>query len=161
MPDVEPISRTVTVRSSPERAFRLFTEQMGTWWPVDQYSRAVSEFARDGVTVDRLEVQARMGGSILEHLSDGRVLPWGEVAAWEPPHRVLMAWRPHSLPEPSTELEVTFTAKGDGTLVELEHRGWERLSGEFRASLYDVYVRGWKTTLASFVAAVDRAISHG
>jgi len=153
---VEPIRRTVTVRDDPERAFDLFTAHMGTWWPVDAYSRAVSEFENEDVEVARLEFQARMGGSILEHTSDGRILPWGEVIAWHPPHRVLMAWRPHSEPEPPTEVEVTFTAREGGTLVELEHRGWERLSEDFRQGLYETYARGWITTLGCFAAASDR-----
>ncbi len=150
---VEPIRQTVTVRADPERAFDLFTEGMGTWWPVQAYSRAVAEFADEGVEVARLEFQARMGGSILEHLSDGSVLPWGVVIAWDPPRSVLMAWRPHSKPEPPTEVEVTFTAGADGTLVELEHRGWDRVSDEFRRDLYEIYARGWVTTLGSFAAA--------
>ncbi len=111
---VEPIRGTVTVRIDPARAFELFTEHMGSWWPVDAYSRAVSEFEGEGIEVTRLEFQARTGGSILEHTSDGRTLPWGEVIAWHPPHRVVMAWHPHSLPEPPTELEVTFTALEGG-----------------------------------------------
>lgn len=155
---VEPIHQTVTVRSAPERAFDLFTEQMGTWWPVQAYSRAVSEFVDENMQVARLEFQAGLGGSILEHMSDGRILPWAEVVAWHPPHRVLMAWRPHSEPEPPTEVEVKFTARGGGTLVELEHRGWERLSEDFRAGLYDIYARGWITTLGCFAAAADRDI---
>ena len=154
---VELIRQVVTVRGAPERAFELFTERMGTWWPVESYSRAESEFEHEGVEVTELEFQARMGGSVLEHLSDGRILPWAEVIAWRPPHRVLMAWRPHSSPEPPTEVEVTFTARGGGTLVELEHRGWERLSEDFRASLYDIYARGWITTLGCFAAAADRS----
>ena len=154
----EPIRRTVTVRCPPERAFDLFTEEMGTWWPVESYSRAVSEFAGTGVEVDRLEFQARGGGSILEHMSDGRTLPWAEVIAWDPPHRVVLAWRPHSMPEPPTELEVTFAADGDGTLVEVEHRGWEQLSDGFRDALYDVYDRGWTSTLELFAAVADRPV---
>jgi uncharacterized protein YndB with AHSA1/START domain len=153
---VEPIRQTVTVRSAREAAFDLFTEGMGTWWPVDEYSRAVSEFAADGVRVTRLEFQARMGGSILEHLSDGRVLLWAEVVAWEPPHRVVLAWRPHSLPEPPTEVDVSFTQQADGTtLVEMEHRGWEGLSEGFREELYGIYARGWVTTLDRFAHLAD------
>jgi uncharacterized protein YndB with AHSA1/START domain len=151
----EPIRRSATVRSDPQRAFEVFTEQMGSWWPLDAYSRAVSEFEAEGLHAERLEFQARAGGSIIEHMSDGRSLPWGEVTVWEPPHRVVMAWRPHSSPEPPTELEVRFTAQGTGTLVDVEHRGWERLSEEFRNGLYDVYVRGWVTTLDRYVAAAD------
>ena len=153
--NIEPIRRRVSVRTDPERAFHLFTVRMGTWWPLDAYSRSVNEFA-GAVGVTRLEFQARMGGSILEHLADGRVLPWGEVTAWEPPHSVVMAWSPHSLPEPPTEVEVTFTARDADTLVEVEHRGWEVLSEGFRTSLYDIYVRGWTATLERFAEAADR-----
>jgi alkylated DNA nucleotide flippase Atl1 len=156
---IEPIRETVTVRSDPERAFDLFTSQMDTWWPVESYSRAVSEFEHEDVTVAELEFQARMGGSILEHLSDGRTLPWAEVIAWHPPQRVLLAWRPHSMPEPPTEVEVTFSAREGGTLVEVEHRGWQRLSRDFRQALYEIYVRGWFTTLRCFAAAADRDIA--
>lgn len=155
---VEPIRHAVVVRSDPIRAFTVFTEQMGTWWPVNSYSRAVSEFEHEDVGVVKLEFQARMGGLILEHMSDGRVLPWAEVVAWEPPHRVLMAWRPHSSPEPPTELEVKFAARDGATQVELEHRGWGRLSEGFREGLYELYVRGWPTTLESFVAVADQAL---
>lgn len=95
---------------------------------MEAYSRAVSEFAHENVEVTELEFQSRPGGSILEHMSDGRVLPWAEVIVWRPPHRVVLAWRPHSALEPPTEVEVTFTARELGTFVELEHREWQRLS---------------------------------
>jgi uncharacterized protein YndB with AHSA1/START domain len=153
MPGVAPIRQKVEVPGSPDRAFRLFTEQMGTWWPVHDYSRAVSEFQAENVRAERLEFQTRLGGSILEHMSDGRVLPWAEVIVWEPPHRVVMAWRPHSSEEPPTEVDVTFTPRDGDTLVELEHRGWEGLSEAFREGLYDIYARGWVTTLGLFVSA--------
>jgi uncharacterized protein YndB with AHSA1/START domain len=155
--NAEPIRRSVTVPVDPERAFDLFTLQMGTWWPLDSYSRAVSEFADEDVVAARLEFQARVGGALLEHMSDGRVLPWAEVSAWNPPLRVVMAWRPHPFPEPATEVSVTFAARDGATLVEVEHRGWERLSPDFRAELYAVYVRGWTATLACFTAALDSA----
>ena len=154
---MEPIRQVVTVPIHPHRAFDLFTEKMGTWWPVESYSRAVSEFRHDDVEVAGLEFQARMGGSILEHMSDGRTLPWAEVIAWQPPHRVVMAWRPHALPEPPTELEVTFAARNAGTLVEIEHRGWDGLSEDFRTQLYEIYERGWGTTLMRFAAAARGA----
>jgi uncharacterized protein YndB with AHSA1/START domain len=153
---MDPMRRTVTVRCTVERAFRLFTEDMGTWWPLESYSRAVSEFEGQGVKAERLEFQARSGGSLLEHMSDGRTLPWAEVIAWDPPRRVVLAWRPHSMPEPPTEVEVTFTEAGRGTLGEVVHRGWERLSDDFRAGLYDIYARGWNSTLERFAAAADR-----
>jgi uncharacterized protein YndB with AHSA1/START domain len=150
-----PIRQTVTVRSDPERAFDLFTDQMGTWWPVELYSRAVNEFEHEDVKVAQLVFEGRLGGSIFERLTDGRVFPWAEVVSWQPRHRVQLSWRPHSRPEPPTEVEVTFTAREGGTLVEVEHRGWERLSEEFRQGLYEIYVRGWPTTLRCFADVAD------
>ena len=148
-----PMRHAVTVAVPPERAFELFTTGIGSWWPLDDYSRAVSEFAADGLRAVRLEFQARDAGSLLEHVSDGRVLPWAEVTTWDPPRRVVLAWRPHSLPEPPTELDVSFEPQRDGTLVRLEHRGWNRVSQRFRDELYGVYARGWPTTMERFVNA--------
>jgi uncharacterized protein YndB with AHSA1/START domain len=154
--NIEPIRQTVSVRCVPERAFELFTNQMSTWWPVESYSRAVSEFQHEDVKTAELVFQARMGGSILERLTDGRILPWAEVIGWQPPHRVLLSWRPHSAPEPPTEVDVTFTEREWGTLVEVEHRGWQLLSEEFREGLYEIYSRGWPTTLQLFAVVADR-----
>lgn len=153
MDGTHPIRGAVAVPTDPERAFELFTNEMGTWWPLDSYSRAVSEFEHEDVEVAELVFQARMGGSILERMTDGRVLPWAEVIAWQPPQRVVLSWRPHSLPEPPTELEVRFAARAGATSVEIEHRGWERLSDEFRASLHAIYARGWPFTLRCFAEA--------
>lgn len=149
----DPIRRTVILPGAPSPAFDLFTSGMGTWWPLDAYSRVVNELDGRGLRADWLEFQPRLGGSILEHVSDGSVLRWGDVIVWDPPNRVVISWQPHSLPEPPTELEVAFSARGGDTLVELEHRGWDRLSDGFRAAMYEIYVRGWVTTLDLYVAA--------
>jgi uncharacterized protein YndB with AHSA1/START domain len=157
-----PIRQAVAVRADPERAFEVFTAGMGSWWPLDAYSRAVNELLQDeGVVAERLEFESGPGGRILEHLSDGRVLPWAEVVAWEPPRRVVMAWRPHSLPEPPTDVEVTFSAQGDGTMVELEHRGWELLSEGFREAMYGLYADGWPATLDRFAAVAGGIATEG
>ena len=34
---IEPIRRSITVHRAPEEAFRLFTTEMGTWWPLANY----------------------------------------------------------------------------------------------------------------------------
>jgi uncharacterized protein YndB with AHSA1/START domain len=154
-PDARPIAESLAVGVDPALAFEVFTVGMGTWWPVDSYSRAVSELAHEHVEVVRLEFQPRLGGAIIEHLSDGRQLPWGEVIDWDPPQRVVIAWKPHALPEPPTELEVTFRAGPSGTLVELQHRGWDRVSPGFLSEMYGLYERGWPGTLGRFVDVAE------
>jgi uncharacterized protein YndB with AHSA1/START domain len=152
---IEPIRRSVTVHVPPDRAFRVFTEQMTEWWPHQTHSRAAREFDDEpSLTVRSIELQGRVGGLVLEHMSDGRALPWAEVIGWDPPNRFAMAWRPHTRPEPPTEVEVTFTPIEGGTRVELEHRGWERLT-ELRDELYESYGGGWIDTLGRFAALVD------
>ena len=50
-----------------------------------------------------------------------------------------------------------FSAGPHGTVVEVEHRGWERLSEGFRAQMHEIYVRGWLSTLGRYAQAADRA----
>lgn len=156
MTDHDPIRRSVTVHCNLERAFEVFTAEMGRWWPVATHSRAASEFEAEELKVERVEFQPFAGGQVLEHMSNGTALPWAEVLVWEPPVRLVMAWKPHPRPTPPTEVEVRFTAQGEHTLVELEHRGWERLGPdaiEGRAG----YSEGWVLTLERFRIGVEQA----
>jgi hypothetical protein len=151
----EPIRRSVTVRLDPAAAFELFTSGLGSWWPLETHSRAASEFEGEGVKVERVEFEARAGGNVLEHLSNGEVLPWAEIIVWEPPSRFVLAWRPHPRPQPPTEVEVRFDPDARGTRVELEHRGWERLGAEVTAGR-EGYAAGWARALELFREAADR-----
>jgi uncharacterized protein YndB with AHSA1/START domain len=119
--------RTVRVRCSLDRAFRVFTEGMGTWWPLETHSIAVDQEL--GQKADTLKIDTREEGRIQEILEDGSARDWGGVVAWEPPHRVLFAWKPNDRPTPPTEVEVRFSPESGETLVQLEHRGWDRQGG--------------------------------
>jgi len=152
---LEPIRRSMTVACSPERAFRLFTREIGSWWPVEVHSRAADDFEGQGIEVERIEFQGRIGGRVLEHMSDGRTLPWAEVLAWEPPSCFVLSWHPSYSARPPTEVEVRFSAFGPGTLVELEHRGWEALGPEIAAEIQGSYAAGWIPTLERFRAHVE------
>jgi uncharacterized protein YndB with AHSA1/START domain len=160
MNDVEPIRRSVTVRCTPEDAFRVFTDQMDDWWPLETHGRAADQLADEGVKAERLEVQGRIGGQIIEHMSNGESLPWGEFLAWEPPTRLVLGWKPHSRPVAPTEVEVRFLPDGDETRVELEHRGWERVGAE-APEVREAYgsPQGWVTTLNVFAAAIEREVA--
>jgi uncharacterized protein YndB with AHSA1/START domain len=150
----EPISRTVTVRRSSERAFRVFTEEMGTWWPLDTHSIAVDQGL--GQRAENLKVAAREGGRIEEVLQDGTTRDWGGIVVWEPPHRVVYSWKPNDHPIPPTEVDVRFIPQGDGTVVELEHRGWEHL-GDWAQRVRPLYASegGWIMVLDRFRRAAD------
>jgi uncharacterized protein YndB with AHSA1/START domain len=153
MTTIEPLRASVTVQRPPDDAFRLFTRDMGAWWPLDRHSLAADEY--DGrVTVEALTFEERAGGRIVERMSDGREGTWGTVLVWEPPSRLVLAWKPNTNELPPTELEIRFTSAGAGTLVELEHRGWERL-GVAADGARAGYGAGWAGVLTAFAAAAD------
>jgi uncharacterized protein YndB with AHSA1/START domain len=151
MTSTEPLRASVTVERSPADAFRLFTRDMGTWWPVQLHSLAADEH-EGRVGVDSLEFEEREGGRIVERMSDGSAGTWGTVLVWDPPSRVVLAWKPNTSDRPPTELEVRFTPTAGGTVVELEHRGWERL-GEIAEEARAGYGQGWAGVLSRYAAA--------
>ena len=148
----EPIRRSVRVGRSQEDAFRLFTEHIGDWWPTEMFSRTADEEFGEGVKLERVVFEPRQGGRVYEVTSDGQEASWAEVLVYEPPSRIVLAWKPNDTDRPPTEVEVRFEPDGSGTRVELEHRGWERL-GDLAAKARQGYSDGWRTPLERFVAA--------
>ena len=76
---------------------------------------------------------------------------WAEIVAYEPPARIVLAWKPNDRPEPPTEVEIHFVPDGDGTIVSLEHRGWDKL-GARAAEAREGHDGGWQLPLERFVA---------
>ena len=147
----EPVKKSINVERSPEDAFQLFTERIGDWWPVEHYSRTVDEGNLD-VKVERMVFEPREGGRIYEVASDGTEGDWATILAYEPPERVVLAWKPNDEDHPPTEVEIRFTADGTGTRVDLEHRGWETIGDRAEGSRGS-YSAGWDEVLDRFAIA--------
>jgi uncharacterized glyoxalase superfamily protein PhnB/uncharacterized protein YndB with AHSA1/START domain len=114
----------VLVEVSPEDAFAVFTEEIALWWKPLLKNRFRP--TRNG----RMRFEPGVGGRLVEEDIDspGDVFEIGRVQVWEPGKRLLFDWRlPNYQPHEKTEVEVQFQAKGSGTLVTLEHRGFEAL----------------------------------
>ena len=141
---VEPVRRSVTVGRSVEEAFALFTEGISSWWPFATHSIG-GENAVEAI------FEHREGGRVYERLADGTEHEWADITAWEPPHRFVLGW--HVNPERETEVEVRFVPAGEGTRVELEHRGWERLTESVAATSRRNYDVGWQEVLGKYEAA--------
>ena len=148
----EPIRRSVRVDRTQEDAFELFTERIGEWWPTEEFSRTADEEFGEGVELERVVFEPRQGGRVYEVTWDGQEASWAEVLVYEPPSRIVLAWKPNDTDRPPTEVEVRFEPDAGGTRVELEHRGWERL-GDLAAKARQGYSDGWRTPLERFVAA--------
>jgi hypothetical protein len=142
---IEPIRIEFVLECAPAHAFRTWTARISTWWPADH---TVS--AEDGLTV---VLEGRPGGRIYERTRDGVEQEWGEVTIWEPPGRLAYLWHLRRDRADATEVEIRFTERGHATtLVEIEHRGWERLGAE-GTTWRDRNRGGWATLLPHFVAA--------
>jgi uncharacterized protein YndB with AHSA1/START domain len=149
----EPIRASITVNREPEDAFRIFTRSMGTWWPVADYSMAADR-EEEGIKVESVVFEEREDGRVYEVMSDGTEGTWAIVLTWDPPRRLVLAWKPNLSDNPPTELEVTFAPEGSGTVVELEHRGWERL-GALAERARAGYGAGWTVVLELFARTAE------
>ena len=117
---------SIVVDTSVEKAFSVFTEDIGSWWPPEHHLAPVTEMV----------FEPRVGGQIFDRLKDGGESRWSRVLAYEPPTRVVFSWdvspqwQIESNPENTSEVEVRFTAEGPNqTRVELEHRNLDRHGG--------------------------------
>jgi uncharacterized protein YndB with AHSA1/START domain len=142
------LRKSIVVACSVEHAFRVFTERTGEWWPFAGHSL----FDEGSETV---VFEPRVGGRVAERAKSGEEGVWGTVTAWDPPHGFGMTWHPGRDEETAQDLEVRFSAEGDGTRVDLVHTGWERL-GNRMAEISGHYDEGWDFVLDLFVDAAEK-----
>jgi uncharacterized protein YndB with AHSA1/START domain len=139
---IEAVRKTVTVDCVVEEAFRIFTADAKTWWPVEAHSI-------HGSDVREIVFEGHEGGEVYEVSAGGEKGHWATVLSWEPPNRLVLAWNILERDPVATELEVHFLPEGERTRVELEHRGWERVA-EDPSSKRNEYDAGWKKVLAVY-----------
>jgi len=149
------VTKSVVVEAPVEEAFRIFTEDIGSWWPREHHILQAQ--------LADMVFEPRVGGYVYDRGVDGSECRWARVLAYEPPHRVVFSWdialdwQIEKDPERTSEIEVRFIAEGGGrTRIELEHRkldrhgpGWEAMRDAVESE------GGWPLGLARFA---DRII---
>lgn len=115
---------SIRVAASPERAFAVFTGEIGAWWrssPLFAFTpRGPGELAFEPPDA------AGRGGRLVERLDGGRVFEIGPVRVWAPGERLVFGWRQATFgPGQATEVEVRFEAVDGGARVTVEHSGWD------------------------------------
>ena len=144
------VRRSVSVPIDPAKAFELFTERMTEFWP-SEHSIGTTDLAE-------VVIEPREGGRWFERGVDGSECPWGRVAQWTTPGRLVLMWQITAAwqydPSFLTEVEVDFIDEGAGrTRVELAHRHLERY-GEHADMMRQAFDSpgGWTGTLNGFAA---------
>src|SRR5260221_7005328 len=108
--DPNSVRKVIQVKAPQAVVWGVFTEKMGTWWPLATYKIGKAN-AVDAV------IEPRVGGRWYEHGDDGSTCQWGSVLSWD----INADWQYDA--SLKTEIEVRFIADGkDRTRVELEHR---------------------------------------
>ena len=152
MSATDSVTRVVNVAVDPETAFRVFTEEIDSWYVRGPYSwnnpeKAVAIRFDPGAGGRWIEVWDRATG-------EGFVQ--GTITAWEPGRRLRMSYHGAFLPDDvSTEIEVRFEPTSSGTRVTLEHSGLDGLAAETR----DLWrQRAWNQLVNDFATFTNR---HG
>ncbi|MCU1279343.1 MAG: ATPase [bacterium] len=149
-PAVAPIRKVLTVQAPQERAFRVFTENMGQWW-VKEHHIGASPFKA-------IVVEPKQNGRWYEVGEDGGECEWGKVVLWEPPRRLILGWQLNMEfkfdPTLVSEVEINFTPLDAArTRIDFEHRDIEKL-GEAAAKVRGEMDSGWGQILDGYVARV-------
>jgi uncharacterized protein YndB with AHSA1/START domain len=150
---IAPVRKSVHVKAGQAHAFEVFTTGLDRWWP------------RKGTIgtspLKTVTIEPRLGGRWYELGEDGSQATVGKILFWDPPNCFIVSWDINSHWKPDTivgsEVEVRFVAKGpEATVVELEHRKFERMGAEAGASLRKDVDGGWLGILEGFRAVAEQ-----
>jgi uncharacterized protein YndB with AHSA1/START domain len=147
----------VIVEAPADRAFRVFTEKMDTWWPATHHI-GKSDFK--AIVLDK-----RTNGRWAEIGADGSECDWGRVLVFDPPRRLVLAWQltaEWTFDENFvTEVEVNFTPMDGGrTRVALEHRNLERFGKLEEQIVKSVGSEGgWPMIMKQFADAAAQSVA--
>jgi uncharacterized protein YndB with AHSA1/START domain len=151
------VHTSVVVEAPIERAFSVFTDEIGSWWPPDHHIIEAK--------LAEMVFEPREGGHVYDRGVDGSECHWARVLAYEPPDRIVLSWDINTQwqietdPAKTSEVEVRFVSEApDRTRVELEHRnldrhgeGWEHKRDSVGSP------GGWNAILQNFADAARAA----
>jgi hypothetical protein len=119
---------SLRVTATPERAFEVFTRDVGLWWRPN----ALFHFTPRSPGV--VSFEGELGGRFIETLPSGKAFEIGRITAWEPGVRLAFGWRQATFtPDQHTEVEVRFEPVGAETRITVDHRGWDTVPAEHLA----------------------------
>jgi uncharacterized protein YndB with AHSA1/START domain len=135
----QPVRKSVTVKCSPDHAFLVFTDRLDVWWP-----RSHRRFDTSTMTLE-----GRVGGRVFERSDSDSINTLGEVLRWDPPRGVSYTWMPGSIDAP-TRVDVTFTARGNTTVVDVVHSPADSGLGDKWPDRAAIFSASWDSVFESF-----------
>ena len=136
---LEPIVKTIEVPCSQEKAFKVFVNEMGTWWPLDKRSMSM----KSGKPAKSLRIEPKQGGKIVEIGHDDTEHLWGTIKSYDPYDSITLDFHMGLPAENASLVEVRFTAlQQERTRVELTQSNWEAF-GDMAEMLRGFYGSGW------------------
>lgn len=136
---LDPVVTRLEVPCGVRRAYEVFVGGMGTWWPL--HKRAMS--MRSGKPALRLDVDARVGGRIVEIGGDGTEYHWGTFRVLRPYEFVGFDFHMGMPADQASLVEVRFAAINDRcTEVSLTQSNWEAF-GDLAEMLRGSYGSSW------------------
>jgi uncharacterized protein YndB with AHSA1/START domain len=132
------IVKSVVLACGLDRAFALFTEQAGLWWPVNR--------RHTGDTASEIRIEA--SGRFFERASDGTELELGAVLEFEAPRRVLLDWYPGTSRDRPTQVEIVFEDVAGSTRVTIRHGPGAAGADVFQRNAVR-YASSWDLVLAA------------
>jgi len=150
------VSATIEVQAPIDRAFAVFTQEIGTWWSPDQHILEAD--------LAEMVFEPHVGGHIYDRGVDGSECRWSRVLVYDPPKRVVFSWDINTQwqietdVEKTSEVEICFIAEaGDRTRVVLEHRHLDRHGDGWEAMALAVgSPNGWNNGLRLFANAAGQ-----
>lgn len=140
---IEPLVKELLVKVNTKRAFEMFTQDIGQWWPLASHSIS----AGDGKTARSVSMTPGVGGKIIEVMHDGQTATWGVITQWEAGKSLTFSWHLRRPESEQTLVSVKFMDHGAGAKVRLIHSGWEA-QGDAAADNREHYNSGWDFVLA-------------
>ena len=142
------VRKELMIKTSADRAFRAFTEQLDKWWPRSHHIGKAE--------MKQAVLEPGEGGRWYEIGVDGSECNWGKVLVWNPPTKLVLAWQINANwqfdPSFLTHVEVNFVQEGPKlTRFTLEHQDIDK----FGAKANDIWAAfdsegGWTGMLNTF-----------
>lgn len=150
-----PVARAqVFLEPWPEEAFGIFVRDVGFGLRTSSWSWVQPERGR------YIRLRRGAGGRVVEvyDAATDDTFDIGRVTVWQPGTRLTLVWREVDWPDgSSTDVDVVFEPLFGGTLVSLEHSGFERIGPNADEAVVE-YKVAWTHALA-WVAARARTRS--